>query len=139
VGKLSFPTAPRPGVTAEDLIYRPSEADEKAGVDLSAGMFVAPTSAGHQPADPNSDTDYLPAGLTLKPAKAGKEFDLVTSGHVLEYTGVEPGKLYYLDLTTPGAITDVKPATSGKRVVLAGQGLSVGKLLIRIQDLGLNA
>lgn len=135
MGVLALPTAPRPGVSAQQgiTIYDAGEAD------VQAGMVVCPHTVDGQFIGAKADavTKHRACAFVLKAGNTGgptnkRSLSLVFEGEILEYTGVEANKLYYLS-TTRGQITDTLNETEGEYNVMCGVGIGAGRLLIRFR------
>lgn len=57
-----------------------------------------------------------------------------TDGELSGFAGLTPGVVYYLDPTTPGAITNVAPVAAGQVVQKVGQAKDATTLLINLDD-----
>lgn len=63
---------------------------------------------------------------------AGQQVRVLIVG-VLATSGLDPGDIYYLSATTPGAITITPPSNAGQYVTRVGEASSSAELIIQLE------
>lgn len=86
----------------------------------------------------NTSKSYA-IGLANAAAADTDPVEIKTAGIMSGFAGLTAGGRYYLDDTTPGAITATIPSASGKTVVQVGYAKSASALEIQILQLGRRA
>lgn len=83
----------------------------------------------------NSSQSYA-MGLAKAAAADAASVEVQSEGVMAGFTGLTAGSRYYLDATTPGAITSSIPTGSGNTIVQVGYAKSTTALHIHIEQLG---
>lgn len=86
----------------------------------------------------NSSQSYA-MGLAKAAAADAASVEVQSEGVMAGFTGLTAGSRYYLDATTPGAITSSIPTGSGNTIVQVGYAKSTTALHIHIEQLGRRA
>lgn len=86
----------------------------------------------------NSSQSYA-MGLAKAAAADAASVEVQSEGVMAGFTGLTAGSRYYLDATTPGAITSSIPTGTGNTIVQVGYAKSTTALHIHIEQLGRRA
>lgn len=115
----------------------PDTADLTASEALAAGDFVNVWDDGGTPSCRKADAStasagkradgYVKAAVTL-----GGTATVFFEGSNDQLTGLTVGSMYYLDGTTPGAVTATAPTTSGHILQEVGRAVSATKIATEI-------
>jgi len=71
-------------------------------------------------------------GFTDAAASAGNEVKVLVAG-MKAMSGIDPGDLYFLSTSTPGAITTTAPTGSGQAVTRVGEGATTTSFSIYVE------
>jgi hypothetical protein len=108
------------GVAARDVVY------------ISAADTVLPAVA-------SAANTSQAVGFATAAALAAATATVRKFGRLSGFSGLTPAARYYLDATTPGAITSTTPAGTGNTIIQVGYAKSATVLDIMIESLGRRA
>jgi hypothetical protein len=111
-----------------------------AEVNIAARDVVYISSADNvSPALANSTSASYALGFATAAALAAASVGVRTDGVLSGFAGLTAGSRYYLDATTPGAVTSSIPTGTGNTVVQVGYAKSTTAMSIQILQLGRRA
>lgn len=111
-----------------------------AEVTVAARDVVYISSADNvSPASASTVSTAQAIGVAIAGAAATAAVIVRKNGIMAGFTGLTAGSRYYLDGTTPGAITATVPTTSGYTIVSCGYAKNTTSLDLQLQTLGRRA
>ena len=73
------------------------------------------------------------AGIAETTVTAGNQVRVIVTGQVAVATSLDPGELYFLSATSPGAITKTPPTTARHYVTLVGEAATSNQIVLKIK------
>lgn len=108
-----------------------------AEVNVAARDVVYISSADNvSPADASASASSQAVGFAKAAALATAAVSVRKFGRMDGFTGLTAGSRYYLDASTPGAITSSVPSGSGNTIIQVGYAKNTTTLDIMIESLG---
>lgn len=108
-----------------------------AEVIVAARDVVYISSADNvSPADVTAAVSSQAVGFAVAGASAAATVSVRKIGRLTGFTGLTPGARYYINESTPGAVTTTIPVASGSTIVQCGYSKNATTMDIQIQGLG---